>query len=231
MNKGLIKKEYYNLRINLLVCVTFLTCFFLISLFKKYGEEGDSLPAIFTVFLNSLSYVGIGLAYSLTILISSFASDEQSRWNTFLISQGIKRKDILKTKYLISFITTLLVALFSLFTFIPLLKFYSFLDSLYYVLAIFISILGGGILGSVFYTLFLLIFGVSKGSLFVIIGIVLEAVPLGSFFLLTMMFNSSFVNLPLYLLPIFTLIDFLIVLLISFLLYKLTLHLFNKKEF
>lgn len=230
MNKGLIKKEFYNLRINLLACFLFVLIFFVVSFFKKY-EESDSMPQVLSIFLNSLSYIGIGLAYSLTILISSFASDEQSRWNTFLISQGISRKNILKTKYFVIFLTTLVLALLSLFTIIPLLKFYSVTDSLIFTLSIFLSILSGGIVGGILFTLFLLIFGVSKGSLFVIFGLLFEAIPLTIFFLLMMLFNSSYVSLNNGFILLFMFIDLLFSLLVSFIIYRITLRLFNKKEF
>lgn len=233
MNKGLLKKEFYNLKFNLIIYAVILISFLIESLITCLTINVEETQDIIStnILLNNLGFLITSIGYFSTLLISSFSMDEQSRWNIFLISEGIDRKSIIKGKYLLNLIFTLVVSIFSLFSFIAFIKYYSFDISISYTLSIFLTVLLAGMLGGIIDILIFIKFGVGKGVVLLFLSIIISLIPLGILFLFNLLLNTSLSSLNESFILLFTFINFIIGLIIIFFLYKLTLKTFNKKEY
>lgn len=96
--KGLLLKDYINFK----------------SYFKIY-IIAIILFAIISILNNSISLLsGITVFITIMLITTSFTFDTSSKWNTFILTTPITRKDIVKGKYILTLIVGLIASFFTL---------------------------------------------------------------------------------------------------------------------
>lgn len=96
--KGLILKDLYNLR--------------------KYAKTVFLLAAFYTIIIfmmgNANMFLGTVVIMFAASSIASFAYDNQSGWDTYVNTLPVSRKDVVMSKYLLSYLLALAGGLFAL---------------------------------------------------------------------------------------------------------------------
>ncbi len=115
--KGLLLKEFYNLRMVFVVYLLVVVFISFIaftdgSVISEPGSDG-SLPTNEEMIRNGIyllmPLMFIGGFYPGNMLVSSYSFDEKSHWTPFILSVGVKKSKVLLSKVLIHFFATLIL--------------------------------------------------------------------------------------------------------------------------
>ena len=185
MIKGLLKKDLFNLRFYyiLFAAVIFLTS---TSLIGTLADE--SILSLIGYYL-PIIFVGSILVESL--ILYSCQIDDKSNWERFIISNGVSRKNIVISKFVLSLINATFSGVFCLLfgiIFNP--------NLILYTLSAFVVIVSSAILSSSICYLLCIILGAIKGSVYLGLTYMLTSAigPL-IFFLSTYFFSNILISL------------------------------------
>ena len=115
--KGLLLKEFYNLRMVFVIylLVVIFLCFIAFSDGNVINEptQDGSLPSVEEMCRNGIyllmPLMFIGGFYPGNMLISSYSFDEKSHWTPFILSVGVKKSKVLLSKVLLHLIATFIL--------------------------------------------------------------------------------------------------------------------------
>ncbi len=113
---GLLKKEFYNLRLNLIVFgviyLIFVVCILVIEISVKNSVDPAEL-ILFSgeMFSLSVSVIYLAHVFSTSIIVSSYQIDEKSNWNRYVVANGVPRKKLIYSKVLLILLLSLVGSL------------------------------------------------------------------------------------------------------------------------
>lgn len=113
---GLLKKEFYNLRFNLIVFGVIYLIFVVIILIMGISLKNSVNPAELAYFSGemfsfSVSAIYLAHVFSTSIVVSSYQIDEKSNWNRYVVANGVPRKKLIYSKVLLMLILSLVGSL------------------------------------------------------------------------------------------------------------------------
>ncbi len=240
--KGLLLKEFYNLKYYCLIYYLVDIFVFLIYLFATFyglnnlgGKSGSMslTESMGFLFNNSVASVTYLLFFSSFLMNVSYEIDEKNNVTKFLIGTGVSKKDIVTSKLIVGFAAYALpFLLLIVISFSPL--FVSNLSSYYGVekiISTFLIFLGSCLLNigvSLSISSYLDFVKARLVSTFVTLIIIAIEVLMYAF---AIFYDSPTLDLPKFAVYIFSGIYFLIVSLISIILYIASINQYEKKEF
>lgn len=113
---GLLKKEFYNLRLNLIVFgviyLIFVVCILVIEIsVKKSVDPAELILFSGEMFSLSVSVIYLAHVFSTSIIVSSYQIDEKSNWNRYVVANGVPRKKLIYSKVLLILLLSLVGSL------------------------------------------------------------------------------------------------------------------------
>ena len=151
---GLLIKDFYNVRKQILWYVLMIFCFCALS-----------------VFMNNSSFGGtIGILVTVSILLTAFAYEEKDGWNKFVTASGMGKWTIVGEKYILGLIFAVLSDIAYLVAFI-LIKDYS--DWLDFILPVFMQFVMFAVMLPVVFR-----FGTERGRVYMIAAMIVLIVLL-----------------------------------------------------
>lgn len=226
--KGLLLKDFYNLKVVIIFFLIISLFMDLICISILFGgiEEGESLSLYkvsFESYTSSITLIYIMVYISCSVLVSSFSFDEKSRRTPFIVSVGVRKNKIIQSKIVLGLISMA-------FLIIP----FSIVCAIYgiYIDYRLVLIALSAFISSFLFTCLVIILsciaiGSSKMIIFAnIISILTSLIPI-LFNLLC--FLNEFMYYNYFYIVIANIFIFSIG--IPILLYKITLKVFNKRDF